>query len=62
LKESNIKLILSRFSINFIEEHVLGDDSPLYGRRTGQMKLLPLIYNDSAVFYLSYSKEELLLI
>lgn len=60
LKENNIKLILSGSSISFMEEQVLGYDSPLYGRRTAQMKLLPLNYLDSAEFYPSFSNEEVL--
>lgn len=61
LKDTNIKLILSGSSISFMEEHVLGYDSPLYGRRTGQLKLKPFTYIESRLFFPHYTNEELLL-
>lgn len=62
LKDTNIKLILSGSSISFMEEHVLGYDSPLYGRRTAQLKLKPFTYIESSLFFQNYSQEELLLV
>ena len=38
---SNIMLILCGSSMSFMEEQVLGYQSPLYGRRTMQMKVMP---------------------
>ena len=42
-KESTqLMLVLCGSSLSFMEEQVLGYQSPLYGRRTAQMKILPL--------------------
>ena len=54
-KNSNLMLILCGSSMSFMEEQVLGYQSPLYGRRTAQMKLLPFSYRDSALFVPNYS-------
>ncbi len=54
----NIMLILCGSSITFMEEEVLGEKSPLYGRRTGQMDLLPFDYLTSARFVPDYTEEE----
>lgn len=61
LKETNIKLILSGSSISFMEEHVLSYNSPLYGRRTAQLKLKPFTYVESSLFFPNFSQEECLL-
>ena len=37
-------------SMSFMEKQVLSDESPLYGRRTGQFKLKPLTYKETAIF------------
>lgn len=42
LKDSNVMLILSGSLISMMQKHVLSYDSPLYGRRTAQMRLTPL--------------------
>ena len=44
LKEKNIMLILSGSLIGMMQKHALSYDSPLYGRRTSQMRLAPLSY------------------
>jgi hypothetical protein len=58
-KWSNTKLylILCGSSMSFMENQVLGQESPLYGRRTGQFKIEPLDYKETAVFHpeLSYT-------
>ena len=38
-KDKNIMIILCGSSMSFMENQVLGYNSPLYGRRTGQIKL-----------------------
>ena len=43
-------LILCGSSVSFMEGEVLSYESPLYGRRTGQIHLMPLSYRDSARF------------
>lgn len=42
LKDSNVMLILSGSLIGMMQKHALSYDSPLYGRRTAQMRLMPL--------------------
>jgi AAA+ ATPase superfamily predicted ATPase len=41
-KNSNLFLILCGSSVSFMENQVLGEKSPLFGRRTGQLKIGPL--------------------
>ncbi|MCL2221179.1 MAG: ATP-binding protein [Oscillospiraceae bacterium] len=50
-KNTNIFLVLCGSSVSFMENHVLGEKSPLFGRRTGQLKLGPLDYYDAAKFF-----------
>lgn len=47
-KNSNILLILSGSNEGFMESKVLGSKSPLFGRRTAQIKLQPFDYLDAA--------------
>lgn len=49
--DSKMFLILCGSSMSFMENQVLGQESPLYGRRTGQFKIEPLDYKDTAVFH-----------
>lgn len=42
LKDSNVMVILSGSLIGMMQKHALSYDSPLYGRRTAQMRLTPL--------------------
>ena len=58
LKDTNIFLILCGSSMSFMENEVLGEKSPLFGRRTGQLKVNPLDYYDSAKFYPNVSNED----
>ncbi|WP_027406340.1 ATP-binding protein [Anaerovibrio sp. RM50] len=48
--DSKIYLILCGSSMSFMEKQVLGHESPLYGRRTGQFKIEPLTYKETALF------------
>ncbi|MDX9916604.1 MAG: ATP-binding protein [Gudongella sp.] len=57
-KHTNIFLILCGSSMSFMENQVLGEKSPLFGRRTGQLKINPLDYYDSARFYPKASYED----
>jgi AAA+ ATPase superfamily predicted ATPase len=50
-KNTNMFLILCGSSMSFMENQVLGEKSPLFGRRTGQLKVNPLDYYDAALFY-----------
>lgn len=47
-KRSNIMLVLCGSNQGFMESKVLGEKSPLYGRRTAQLKLRPFDYFDAA--------------
>ena len=51
-------LILCGSSMSFMESQVLGKESPLYGRRTGQFRIEPLDYKETAVFHPDLSAEE----
>lgn len=57
-KKTNIFLILCGSSMSFMENQVLGEKSPLFGRRTGQLKVNPLDYLDAAQFYPNASPED----
>lgn len=46
LNDSNVMLILSGSLIGMMQKHALSYDSPLYGRRTAQMRLAPLPFTD----------------
>lgn len=50
-KNSRLFLILCGSSMSFMENQVLGQESPLYGRRTAQFKVRPLDYKETAVFH-----------
>ena len=51
-------LILCGSSMSFMENQVLGYQSPLYGRRTAQFKIMPFDYRTSALFVPSYNLED----
>ena len=46
LRDSNVMLILSGSLISMMQKHALSYDSPLYGRRTAQMRLAPMPFTD----------------
>jgi len=46
LKDSHVMLILSGSLIGMMLKHTLSYDSPLYGRRTAQMRLAPLSFTE----------------
>lgn len=51
-------LILCGSSMSFMEYQVLGYESPLYGRRTGQLKVQALTYREMTAFHPSLSDEQ----
>ena len=59
LKNSQAMLILLGSSVGMMETEVLGYRSPLYGRRTGQWKLLPIRFQYLREFFPKYSEEDL---
>ena len=60
--DTNLFLILCGSSVSFMEDEVLSSKSPLFGRRTGQFRIEPLTYLESARFHPELSPEELALI
>ena len=46
LKDHNVMLILCGSLISMMKKHALAYDSPLYGRRTAQIRLMPLQFTD----------------
>lgn len=61
-KNSNLFLILCGSQVSFMEREVLAERSPLYGRRTGQLQLMPLSYRDSGSFFPEYSSKEKIIV
>ena len=57
-KDTNLLLVLSGSNEGFMEGKVLGRKSPLYGRRTAQIKLQPFDYLDAARMMPAKSDEE----
>lgn len=60
-KTTNLKIILCGSSMSFMEHQVLGYQSPLYGRRTAQLKILPFDFFDSSKFFPNYTFEDCVL-
>lgn len=54
----NIMLVLCGSNVSFMESEVMGYQSPLYGRSTSQIEVLPFDYFDSARFLPSYNHEQ----
>ena len=60
LKKSNLFIILCGSHIGFMENEVLGSKSPLFGRRTAQMKLSGFDYIDASYMLPKYSSEDII--
>lgn len=58
LKNSQIMLILCGSYIGMMEETVLGYKAPLYGRRTAQYLLEPLLFHDARLLFKDYQLED----
>ena len=56
--ETELFIILCGSSMSFMEYQVLGYQSPLYGRRTGQLKIEPFGIFDSMMFHKRFTHEE----
>ena len=54
-KNGKLFLILCGSSMSFMENQVLGYKSPLYGRRTAQLKVAPLGFFESLPFFENYA-------
>ncbi|MDD4120901.1 MAG: ATP-binding protein [Clostridia bacterium] len=57
-KDTNITLILCGSSMSFMENQVLGQKSPLFGRRDMQYKIEPFDYFDSSKFFKEWDNEQ----
>ena len=57
-QNGKLYLILCGSSMSFMQNQVLGYESPLYGRRTAQFKLGPMTYRETAVFHPELSDEQ----
>ena len=55
--EKNIFIILCGSSLSFMENKILSEKSPLFGRRTSQIKLEAFNYAESALFVPAYTSE-----
>lgn len=56
--DKNIMVILCGSALSFMENKVLSEKSPIFGRRDSQIKLEAFNYKDSALFVPDYSSEE----
>ncbi len=57
-KDTKLMIILTGSSMGFMERQVLGHESPLYGRRTVQIHLLPFKLTETRMLLSSRSMEE----
>ncbi len=55
----NLKIVLTGSTVSIMTNKVLSYKSPLYGRRIGDMKLLPMSFFDSSLFFPKRPVEEL---
>lgn len=60
LKDENIMLILCGSLISMMESQTLSHSSPLYGRRTGQIKMKQIAFSEYGEFFPEKSHEELI--
>lgn len=54
-QEGNVLLILCGSYVGFMEKEVLGQKSPLFGRRTAQVLLRPFSFREAALFHPTWS-------
>ncbi len=54
----NLMLIFCGSALSFMENKVLSEKSPVFGRRNAQIKLAPFTYKEAALFVPKYSYEE----
>lgn len=57
-QNGKLYLILCGSSMSFMQNQVLGYESPLYGRRTAQFKIEPMTYRETAVFHPRLTNEQ----
>lgn len=54
-KNKNIFLIICGSSISFMENELLAEKTPLYGRATSKLELIPFDYYESSLFFEPWS-------
>jgi len=57
-KDVNIFLVLCGSYMSFMEKEILGAKSPLFGRRSGQLVLQPMSFNNLEEFFPKYTEEK----
>jgi len=55
-QSKKVMLILCGSYVGFMEREILGNKSPLFGRRTAQIKLGPFDHREAALFHPNYSR------
>jgi AAA+ ATPase superfamily predicted ATPase len=58
-QRTDVMFILCGSSMSFMENQVMGNKSPLFGRRTCQYKILPFDFKTSMDFHSGFSRPEL---
>lgn len=58
LSRENVMLVLCGSSVSFMEDELLAEKNPLYGRATGVWKMGPLPYCDAAKFFPTYTPQQ----
>jgi len=58
LLETKLYLVLCGSSVSFMESEVLGSRSPLFGRRTAQIRVEPFTHREASLFFPELSNEE----
>src|SRR3989304_1015919 len=59
LKNSSFQLILCGSSISMMEKSTLAHSSPLYGRRTGQIEVKPMLFRNVGEFFPGMYRDEI---
>ncbi len=57
-QSTQMYLVVCGSSVSFMEDEVLSEKSPIYGRRTAQLKVEAFNYMDAAGFVPAYSEED----
>lgn len=60
-ENEKLHIILAGSSMSFMEHQVLGYESPLYGRKTSQIKVLPFTFEETLDFFPAISGEDALI-
>lgn len=58
LCRSNVMIVLCGSSVSFMEDELLSEKNPLYGRATGVWKMEPLGFDEAARFFPNFTAQE----